>query len=100
MADYTLTKKAVQDLKQIWNYSYDNWSEQQADKYYNEIIGHCKSVAKNPQSGIHYDILLSGLKGSRVNKHILFYRQLSKDLIEVERILHERMDLKTRLWDD
>ena len=36
MANYSLTKKAVQDLKQIWNYTYDNWSESQADKYVNQ----------------------------------------------------------------
>lgn len=100
MADYILTRKAVQDLKQIWNYTYDNWSEQQADKYYKEIIKHCKNVANHPKAGEHYDILLSGLRGSRVNKHIVFYRQLTKDKIEVERILHERMDLRTRLWEE
>ena len=100
MANYKLTKKVVQDLKQIWNYTFDNWSEKQADKYYNKIIKHCLKVAINPTVGKQYEKLVSGLRGSKVNKHIIFYRQLTKDEIEVERILHERMDLKTRLLDE
>ncbi|WP_420318747.1 type II toxin-antitoxin system RelE/ParE family toxin [Ekhidna sp.] len=34
MANYQLTNLAVQDLTDIWNYTFDNWSEQQADVYY------------------------------------------------------------------
>ena len=100
MANYKLTKKAVQDLKQIWNYTFDNWSEKQADKYYREIIKHCLRVANNPISGKQYENLFIGLRGSKVNKHIIFYRELTKNEIEVERILHARMDLKTRLLDE
>ena len=33
MADYRLTNKAVADLSDIWNYTCETWSEQQADKY-------------------------------------------------------------------
>ena len=102
MANYKfkLTKKAVQDLKQIWNYTFDKWSEKHADKYYKEIIVHCSKVSNNPTVGRHYVILQSGLRGSNVNKHIVFYRQLAKDEIEVVRILHERMDLRTRLLEE
>jgi len=97
MANYKLTKKAVQDLSQIWNYTFDNWSENQADKYYEELINHCSNIANEPQVGKQYDFLIEGLRGSKVNKHIIFYRRITDEEIEVERILHERMDLKTRL---
>ena len=33
MADYTITNKAADDLRSIWNYTYDKWSEHQADLY-------------------------------------------------------------------
>ena len=100
MANYKLTKKAVQDLKQIWNYTFDNWSEKQADKYYKQIIKHCSKVANNPRDGRSYHHLINGLMGSKVNKHIVFYRHQTQDEIEVARILHERMDLKTRLSEE
>ena len=59
MANYKLTKKAVQDLKQIWDYTFDNWSENQADKYYGDIIKHCSELANNPTAGRQYEQLLS-----------------------------------------
>ena len=34
MANYNLTNKAVEDLEKIWDYTFQKWSEQQADKYY------------------------------------------------------------------
>ena len=100
MASYKLTRKAVQDLNQIWNYTFDTWSENQADKYYIELINQCAKVAKDPLVGKQYEFLIAGLKGSKVNKHIIFYRQISDEEIEVERILHERMDLKSKFSNE
>jgi hypothetical protein len=40
MANYQLTNRAVADLTQIWNYTLDNWSENQADRYYKMLIDH------------------------------------------------------------
>ena len=88
MAKFSLTKKAVQDPKQIWNYTYDNWSENQADKYLNQLLKHCAKISKNPQNGRTYDILYPNLRGSKIIKHIVFYREMEKEEIEVERILH------------
>ena len=96
MAKYALTKKAVQDLKQIWNYTYDNWSEKQADKYINQLLKHCTKISKHPQLGRSYEKIYPVLRGSKINKHIIFYRELDKKEIEVVRILHQRMDLKTK----
>lgn len=99
MTNYKFSKKAVQDLKQIWNYTFDNWSENQADKYYNEILNHCLIVSNNPDVGQEYEQILNGLKGSKINRHIIFYRLIAENEIQVERIMHERMDLKRRLLD-
>ena len=38
MAKYYFTKKAIEDLNSIWNYTINVWSEQQADVYYRMII--------------------------------------------------------------
>ena len=38
MAKYLLTNKAVEDLADIWNYTFDVWSEKQADAYYNMLL--------------------------------------------------------------
>lgn len=51
MANYFLTNKAVEDLSEIWNYTYETWSESQADKYYELLIGFCKKISENPKIG-------------------------------------------------
>lgn len=97
MAKYFLTNKAVDDLTEIWNYSFEEWSEQQADKYYQMLIDYCMEIAQNPKLGKNYDGIMTTLFGFKVTRHIIFYRKISSSEIEIIRILHERMDLKSRL---
>jgi toxin ParE1/3/4 len=54
MAKYSLTKKAIEDLSQIWEYTYDFWSEIQADKYYFELLRDCKELSEYPNLGKNY----------------------------------------------
>jgi len=96
MAKYRFTNEAVHDLTNIWNYTLDNWSEKQADKYFNVLIAACTELAINPKSGKAYNEIYPELKGRKTWKHIIFYRELDKQTIEITRILHERMDLKSK----
>lgn len=97
MADYKLTKKATKDLRNIWNSTFDTWSENQADKYYYMILDSCQEIADGKVKGKKYAGIYSGLSGIRAGKHIIFYRQIIIDRVEIARILHERMDLRRRI---
>ncbi|XOV68686.1 MAG: type II toxin-antitoxin system RelE/ParE family toxin [Fluviicola sp.] len=97
MAKFRLTNDAVKDLSTIWDYTYDTWSEKQADKYYKLLLDACTELAQKPKLGKDYSEIYPDLKGQRTSKHIIFYRELDKNTIEVARILHERMDLKSKL---
>jgi len=99
MAKYELTKKAVQDLNGIWEYTLENWSERQADKYYDMLLDICQDIADNPGLGKNYDGIRSDFFGLKVNRHLIFYRKRIDLPIEITRILHERMDLKNRLTE-
>ena len=48
MAKYKLTNKAVEDLSKIWDYTFEVWSEDQADKYYEILISTCQDIADHP----------------------------------------------------
>jgi len=96
MAKYHLTKKAVEDLTEIWNYTYEEWSETQADAYYFLLLNSCQALADNPKRGKKYDIVIENLLGYKSNQHIIFYLILSKSEIEIVRILHGSMDLKSK----
>ena len=97
MAKYKLTNKAVDDLTQIWDYTFDKWSESQADKYYNMLLDNCEEIANNSDLGKKYSAVVENLLGFEVGRHIIFYRRIEEDEIEITRILHEQMDLKNRI---
>jgi toxin ParE1/3/4 len=97
MAKLILRQEAVDDLTDIWNYTALTWSESQADKYYGMIKTACQEIARDSSTGRTYDEISDGLFGYKVGKHIIFYQKVRNDEIEVIRILHERMDLRSRL---
>lgn len=97
MAKFRLTNKAVEDLEKIWNYTFEKWSEQQADKYYTSLIDSCHTIGENPGLGKNYSGIETELFGLKANRHIIFYRKFSDKPIEIARILHERMDFQNWL---
>ena len=99
MAKYRFTNKAVEDLSDIWNYTREVWSEKQADLYYKMLICFCEEIAENPSLGKKYDEITKKLCGYRGGKHIIFYRIISEKEVEIVRILHESMDLKSRVGE-
>lgn len=98
MAKYILTNKAVEDLSTIWDYTFEVWSETQADKYYFMLLDYCQDLADSRVTGKHYPEISNEILGIRAGQHVIFYRKL-KNKIEVARILHSRMDLKNRLQE-
>lgn len=97
MVKVQFRQKAIDDLNSIWNYTAHKWSEEQADRYYNMIKMACNDIRPNYEIGKEYERIREGLFGVRTGKHIVFYRQVSKERMEALRILHSRMDLKIRL---
>jgi len=97
MAKVILRQEAIDDLNDIWDYTFEQWSENQADKYYATLKIACKEIGENPELGREYNGISRDLLGLKSGKHIIFYHLISEDEIEVIRILHERMDLKNRL---
>ena len=99
MANYILTNKAVEDLSNIWNYSFEVWSESQADKYYYMLLDSCQELADEKVFGKKYEDISDNILGFRVGQHIIFYRKLKGNRIEITRILHNRMDLRNRVQE-
>jgi len=99
MAKYKLTNKAVEDLSKIWDYSYEVWSENQADKYYFELLEDCQLLAENQNLGKNYTEIDNDIFGYKSGQHIIFFRKFSENEIEITRFLHSRMDLKNRIQE-
>lgn len=97
MAKYHFTNKAIEDLTEIWQYTAEEWSEKQADKYYDLILLACNELATNPSLGKSYEVISKGVLGYKSGEHIIFYHVISRREIEVIRILHGMLDLKSKL---
>jgi len=97
MAKFFLTNKAVADLDSIWEYTVGAWSEQQADLYYSQIISVCNQIANDSKFlDREYAEIHQSLFSRHCNKHLIFYRIIDDNNIEIVRILHERMDIVSK----
>lgn len=99
MGSYQLTNIAVQDLSEIWEYTVNTWSEKQADKYYFMLLDTCQEIAEGKVAGKNYPEVSNEIFGFRAGQHILFYRKLTANKIEIARILHAQMDLRNKIQD-
>ena len=93
---YIISKKAIADLEEIWAYSYIHWSQTQADRYYNLIFDEIKFICKNPNAGKSFEQYRKGYRATKVKSHLIFFR-VRNNIIEIVRILHERMDIESQL---
>lgn len=97
MTKFISTNKAGEDLSNIWNYTFDNWSELQADKYYKMLLSNCQDIVDNPYLGKNYSEIKKEIFGLKANRHIILDRKIKYNPIEITRILHGRMDIKRRI---
>ena len=94
---FELSEKANEDLENIWLYTYENWSQEQADRYYNLILNEIEYIAKHFESGKSMEHIRKGYRSTKVKSHLVFYRKSKRDTVEIIRILHQRMDIENRL---
>ena len=99
MAEVHFSKKAVQDLADIWNYTLTEWSERQVDKYYSTLIQACQEIATNKKKGKSYENIAENIRGLLIFRHIILFKRISKTEILVVRILHAQMDLKSKEFE-
>ncbi len=95
---YKISNEALNDLENIWLYTLETWSDEQADRYFNLILDEIEYLAKNPKSGKDYSHIRKGYLCSKIKSHLIFYKINKKEKsIDVIRVLHQQMDLENRL---
>jgi toxin ParE1/3/4 len=95
-ARFVLSPAARRDLDEIWDYTSGQWSQDQADSYVLDLIHDIEAVASGKQMEHSCDDIREGYFKLRSGSHIVFYRKLDV-LIDVVRILHQRMDFDRHL---
>jgi toxin ParE1/3/4 len=95
--NYRISKQAIVDLNDIWVYTFRKWSKEQADRYYDLIIEEIEFIANNYLIGKSAEQTRKNYGVTKIKAHLIFYRKVENDSVEIVRILHQRMDVKKRL---
>jgi len=96
---YIISSEAAIDLDNIWLYTFENWSKEQADRYLNLLLDEIEYLALRPDAGKDFGNTRTGYRSSKVKSHLIFYRHYpGQSDIEIIRILHQRMDLERQLF--
>lgn len=97
MSRYLLSPAAHADLEQIWDYTYARWGLDQAEEYVRELQRAIERAAANPQIGRACDEIRPGYRKLAAGSHTLFYRLSADGIVDVVRVLHQRMDVDRHL---
>jgi toxin ParE1/3/4 len=88
--------EAYRDIEEIFDYTVENWSYNQAVKYVALIDDCINDIAQEKLIGKNYIHSSKDYKTIKTGRHIIFYRFQDKTCIVV-RILHEKMDIDNNL---
>jgi len=96
--NYKISKQAEIDLENIWLYTFEEWSLQQADYYFDLLMNEIEYISENPKTVKDYSNVRKGYFRSKIKSHFIFYRINPKEeKIEIIRILHQQMDIDSNL---
>lgn len=96
--NYKISKQAEIDLENIWLYTLEEWSAEQADYYYDSVMDEIEYLSQNPKSGKDYSEIRKGYFRSQVKSHFIFFRiNLEEEKLEIIRILHQQMDIESHI---
>jgi toxin ParE1/3/4 len=96
MADYRLSPRARHDLETIWQYSFEQWGVEQANRYIDKIIAKFEAIASDPLLLPACDHIRSGNRRGVAERHMIYFRVNAKATVVI-RILHSQMDANQHL---
>ena len=99
MKRFILSSAAELDLDDIWDHSVENWGERQAEHYIRLIQDTIIGLTKGTQPSQSASHVRAGYRRVLVGSHILFFKE-NDELVDVIRILHQRMDVAHHLKGD
>ncbi|SFQ50070.1 type II toxin-antitoxin system RelE/ParE family toxin [Flavobacterium akiainvivens] len=71
MNQYRISAKAFKDLEDIYEYTFLNWSEEQANRYYLLLIQEIQYISEHFNEGKDMGHIRPGYKCSKVKSHLI-----------------------------
>lgn len=91
MLEIRQSKRAKNDIKSIWRYSYEQWGEAHATRYCSHLERAILQLGDMPKLGMRRDKIREGLRGYHVKRHVIYY-YVRNDHIYVVRVRHDQTD--------
>jgi toxin ParE1/3/4 len=98
MLEILLTDDVNRTLASIHDYTTQTWGISQADKYLRGLLTSMEQLAITPAIGRSHEKIDAEYRLYSCGRHIVVYRYDKKQLMIVA-ILHESMDIATRIED-
>lgn len=75
---YRISEQAIDDLNDIWVYTFHKWSKKQADRYYDLIIGEIEFISDNFMVGKSAEQTRMNYRYSNIKSHLIFLQKSRK----------------------
>jgi plasmid stabilization system protein ParE len=93
-----LTRRAIEDLRQIERHSVKEWGRKVADKYLDDVTAALDRISQSPQLLQDNRVGIPGLSFYRIRRHVLVCDYRDNSVI-VLTVIHTSMDLPARLLE-
>lgn len=98
MGQYVFSKKAENDLIEIYRYGFLNHGEKQANLYSEALKEKCQFLSDTPLLYRERNEFIPPVRIYHHKKHLIIYT-MGTDHILIIRILHERMNIDQQMED-
>ncbi|MEN9336209.1 MAG: Toxin ParE1 [Bacteroidota bacterium] len=94
---FRISAKAREDIDEIWLYTYENWSLNQANYYYRLLFQEINAIVSDINCGKDIGFIKPGYRQFKVKSHLIVYRVAEDGIVEVIRVLHQMMDISNQI---
>lgn len=96
LKSYTLLPLARADLEEIWLYTKQGWSAEQADSYLGQIHAAFQRIIAGTAQVKDASYIRDGYCRVVAGSHYIFFRKVG-DQAQIVRVLHQRMNVEAHL---
>ena len=90
------SRLAEQDLIDIWLYTSEQWNEEQADFYLDDLNQTIRLLSEQPLISRERDDISPPVRIHHHNRHIIVYSAEEQN-IYIVRVLHDSMDIQSHI---
>ena len=97
MKKFRVSVAADTDLRQIAQYTQEQWGSERRNAYITNLFDAFARLADTPDIATKLDYVREGYRRFPVESHVIYFRSSATHTIEIVRVLHKRMNAEAHL---